>query len=180
VSYSAVSRDAALPALPAAGRWRRSHPSRASVRTLRRPRVRSTLRHAGTESRLFFWRTNHGAEVDLLVERHGKLRLAVEIKAKSRIGGADLTGLRAFADQHPTVPRMVASLAPQPFELEGIRIVGYADFFDHLQKSSGKSGSTNSTGAPRQRCPWRDDPIARLNGRDWTTGNRRLTTGDRR
>jgi predicted AAA+ superfamily ATPase len=45
------------------------------------------LDYAGSEARLFFWRTNHGAEVDLLVEKHGRLLAAVEIKS-TRKGSA--------------------------------------------------------------------------------------------
>lgn len=95
------------------------------------------LDYAGSESRLFFWRTNHGAEVDLLLERHGKVRLAVEIKAKRRIDGADLGGLRSFADQHPGVARVVAALVPEPFELEGIRIRPYRAFLDDFVRLYG-------------------------------------------
>jgi len=39
-------------------------------------RMRSYLR---SEARLFFWRTNAGAEVDLLIEKDGRPREAFEI-----------------------------------------------------------------------------------------------------
>lgn len=94
------------------------------------------LDYEQSEARLFFWRTSHGAEVDLVVERHGKLRLAAEIKAKTRIGGADIEGLRSFADQHPGVRRVVVSLAPEPFELEGVRILPYRSFLADLARSA--------------------------------------------
>lgn len=84
------------------------------------------------ETRLFFWRTHHGAEVDLLLERHGKLRLAVEIKARETIRGADLTGLRSFAEAHPGIPRVVVSLAPEPFRVDGIDILPWARFVAEL------------------------------------------------
>ena len=34
------------------------------------------LDYRQAEARLCYWRTNAGAEVDLLIERHGRLRLA--------------------------------------------------------------------------------------------------------
>jgi len=83
------------------------------------------LDYGDGETRLWFWRTNHGAEVDLLVERHGRLRLAVEIKAKRTIAGADTTGLRSFAEQHPRVPLAVACLAPEPQRLGEVRVLPY-------------------------------------------------------
>ncbi len=69
--------------------------------------------YSGAESRLFYWRTNTGAEVDLLLEKHGTLRLAVVIKSKRTISGANVTGLRSFAEAHPKVPCVVVCPAPQ-------------------------------------------------------------------
>jgi predicted AAA+ superfamily ATPase len=86
------------------------------------------------ETRLYYWRTNHGAEVDLLFERHGKLRLAVEIKSRPRISGADLTGLRSFAEAHPTVPRVVVATAPEPFRVDSIDVLPWRSFLERLDK----------------------------------------------
>ena len=41
---------------------------------------RRLIDYASSEVQLFFWRTNHGTEVDLVVEKHGHLLGAVEIK----------------------------------------------------------------------------------------------------
>ena len=49
--------------------------------------------YARSEARLFFWRTNTGSEVDLLVEKHGRILAAIEIKTSRRIVGSDLAGL---------------------------------------------------------------------------------------
>ncbi|OHD75179.1 MAG: hypothetical protein A2177_06620 [Spirochaetes bacterium RBG_13_68_11] len=97
-------------------------------------RMRSYRR---SEARLFFWRTNGGAEVDLVVERRGRPAAAFELKAKKRIAGADLTGLRAFNDEHPRVPRAVVCDAPEPYELEGIRILPWKVFFEELPQILG-------------------------------------------
>jgi predicted AAA+ superfamily ATPase len=97
-------------------------------------RMRSYLR---SEARLFFWRTNAGAEVDLVVERHGRPTAALEIKSKKRLAGADLTGLRAFGEEHPRVPRTLVCDAPEPYDLEGIRILPWRQFFDDLPKLLG-------------------------------------------
>jgi hypothetical protein len=53
------------------------------------------------------------------------LRLAVEIGSGGRIVGADISGLRAFSEQHPEVPLAVACLAPEPYDLGGVRILPY-------------------------------------------------------
>jgi predicted AAA+ superfamily ATPase len=58
---------------------------------------------------LSFWRTSHGAEVDLLVERAGRILCAVECKHGSSVSAADLSGLRSFLADHPDVPGFVAA-----------------------------------------------------------------------
>ena len=97
-------------------------------------RMRSYRR---SEARLFFWRTNAGAEVDLVVERRGRPAAAFEFKATKRITGADLTGLRTFNDEHARVPRAVVCDAPEPYELEGIRILPWRMFFEELPQILG-------------------------------------------
>lgn len=82
---------------------------------------RRLIDYAASETRLFFWRTNHGAEVDLLVEKHGRLLAAVEIKSSRRVTGADLEGLRSFADEHPDVPRFVVTPSTKLRRLEAHR-----------------------------------------------------------
>jgi predicted AAA+ superfamily ATPase len=93
---------------------------------------RRLLDYAQSEARLFFWRTNHGAEVDLLVEKHGRLLAAAEIKTRRRIAGADLTGLRSFASEHPKVPRFVVTPNAEPQRLEGVLVTNWRDFLDQF------------------------------------------------
>jgi len=93
-----------------------------------------TLDYRQAEVRLYYWRTNHGAEVDLLFERHGRLCLAVEIKAKKRVVGADLSGLRSFAEVHPRVPRVVVAEVPEEYALDEAEVLPYRVFFDRLPR----------------------------------------------
>jgi predicted AAA+ superfamily ATPase len=92
------------------------------------------LDYRQAEARLFYWRTHSGAEVDLLIERHGRLRLALEIKAKRRVAGADLSGLRSFADAHPGVRRVVVAEVPEPYRLGDVDILPYRVFLDQLPR----------------------------------------------
>jgi uncharacterized protein len=84
------------------------------------------------EARLFHWRTNTGAEVDLIVEKHNKIRLAVEIKSRKSVTGADITGMRSFSKAHPKVPCVVVSLAPQAYKLDHIQVLPYGEFLPNL------------------------------------------------
>jgi len=70
--------------------------------------VLECLRHvdlARSGARLYFWRTNTGAEVDLLVEKHGRIQAAIEIKSSRTIDGSDLKDLRSFRGRIQTCRR---------------------------------------------------------------------------
>ena len=84
------------------------------------------------EARAYFWRTNHGAEVDLLIEQHGRLRVAIELKCRDHISGADLSGLRSFAKGWPDVPLVVACTAPRRSTLHGVAVLPYAELLSGL------------------------------------------------
>ena len=88
--------------------------------------------YAGSEARLFYWRTHVGAEVDLLIEKHGRLVVAVEIKSAKRVSGADLSGLRSFGEAHPKTPRLVVAQVPEEHRLGEVSIVPYRDFLGRL------------------------------------------------
>ncbi|MFQ5665810.1 MAG: ATP-binding protein [Candidatus Binatia bacterium] len=89
--------------------------------------------YLNAEINLYYWRTNQGAEVDLLMERHGRLVLALEIKAKTRIVNADISGLRSFAEAHPSIPRVVIALVPEEYRLGATRVLPYKRFFARIE-----------------------------------------------
>jgi uncharacterized protein len=95
---------------------------------------RARIDYAGSEARLFFWRTHNGAEVDLLVEKHGKLQAAIEIKALRRVAAADVSGLRSFGDAHPGVPRLVVTASGEEHRLGDLQVVPFPAFFERLPR----------------------------------------------
>jgi predicted AAA+ superfamily ATPase len=92
------------------------------------------LQYARSEAGLFFWQTNHGAEVDLLIAKHGQIRAAIEIKVRPRIAGADLSGLRAFREEHAEVPCFVVCTAPHAFEVDGVKVLPWKQFLDRMEE----------------------------------------------
>jgi predicted AAA+ superfamily ATPase len=62
-----------------------------------------------SEAKLFYWHTRHGAEVDLLIEVNGELKMAVEIKGSDQVRSASLSGLRSFKEAHPNVATYVVT-----------------------------------------------------------------------
>ena len=88
--------------------------------------------YLGSEAGLFFWRTNHGAEVDLIIEKHGKIVGAYEIKSGSRIAGNDLSGLRAFQQEYPQASCAVICTTENAYYAGKIRVMPWQDFFNKL------------------------------------------------
>jgi predicted AAA+ superfamily ATPase len=86
------------------------------------------LHYSSSESRLFYWRTNTGAEVDLLLEKHGRLTGAFEFKSALEVGGDDFSGLRAFRSDNPETPLTVVYCGQHPYETDGIRVIPYKQF----------------------------------------------------
>jgi predicted AAA+ superfamily ATPase len=79
---------------------------------------------------LYYWRTNTGAEVDLLMEQSGKLTGAYEIKWSKTITSAQLTGLKSFQQDYPDVPCYVICNTDEPYRLGNILIMNWKQFLE--------------------------------------------------
>lgn len=69
----------------------------------------------------YHWRTAGGAEVDLILEKNGKL-YPIEIKCKSHLRKSDLSGLKAFRETYEKntdiMPGLVIYAGKEPFKLD--------------------------------------------------------------
>lgn len=94
------------------------------------------LDYAGTDARLYYWRTNSGAEVDLLIEHNGAIRAAFEFKSGSVVASADCSGLTAFADDYPQTPRYLVCTCPQPFRMNDVQVLPWRAYMQLLEDLS--------------------------------------------
>jgi len=79
------------------------------------------------EIRVSSYRTEHGAEVDLVVEL-GRDVFALEIKASRNVGASDLRGLRSFADHAGKKHRgIVLYLGEHRRRIDGVDILPWQD-----------------------------------------------------
>jgi uncharacterized protein len=85
-----------------------------------------------SEAGLYFWRTNHGAEVDLIIEKYGNPIAAFEIKSTSHVSGSHLSGLRAFREDHPDVPLHVIAQVDHPFRLDEVLLMPWKTYLQSL------------------------------------------------
>ena len=82
--------------------------------------------------RISAYRTEHGAEVDFILE-HGGQVFALEVKASSNIGPSDYRGLKSFADYFGKKhKRMIAYLGRHSKVIEGVSILPWQDLLREL------------------------------------------------
>ena len=81
--------------------------------------VRKQMTLLSPPPRLHHWRSAGGAEVDLLLERDGRM-FPIEIKGKTQVSRADTRGITAFREAYPhlrVAPGLVISLCDQVQQL---------------------------------------------------------------
>ncbi len=99
--------------------------------------TRRRIDYAQANASLYYWRTNNGAEVDLLIELNSILVLAIEFKSHSQISSADLSGLRSFRKDNPGVPCLVVCTAPEPYQLDFAQVLPWSQYLEHLDRLFG-------------------------------------------
>ncbi len=69
--------------------------------------------------RTYHWRTSAGAEVDLIIEKEDKL-YPIEMKCKTNLSKADLSGLKAFRETYPNqmMPGLILYAGSEVYKLD--------------------------------------------------------------
>jgi predicted AAA+ superfamily ATPase len=80
----------------------------------------------------YYYRTESGAEVDLIIEKSPEEIVAVEIKGKDVINSSDLRGLRSFSKVCPAAKLYCVCLTPRKYELDGIMVLPWQEFLQQL------------------------------------------------
>jgi predicted AAA+ superfamily ATPase len=84
-----------------------------------------------------YYRTEHGAEVDLIIERPGAVSLAVEIKSAESPSVSDIRGgLISFRTTDPKARLLCVCNAPRPRCIDDFEIIPWRDFFDEFFRSN--------------------------------------------
>ena len=93
--------------------------------------LRRLVSYREKEWGLYYWRTAHGAEVDLVLDTGRKL-LAVEIKSGKTVRPQELRGLASFREDYPQSECLCVCRADRPHMVNGIRCLPLKDFFAEL------------------------------------------------
>ena len=83
--------------------------------------------------KLSFWRTSHGAEVDLLISRGTEILYAIKCKLFPNLSSSDLSGLRSFHESHPQVPCFIVAPVKQSLKISFTRVLHPTNLFKELR-----------------------------------------------
>ena len=90
------------------------------------------LKYAEKDWPMFYWRTAHGAEVDVIIQKEDGL-LAVEIKSSESVKPRDLRSLNQFLVDYPGAQGVCVCDAPLPYEVGNIRCLPWNLFFQEIR-----------------------------------------------
>ena len=82
--------------------------------------------------KLNFWRTSHGAEVDVLISRGTKILYAIECKLSAHPSSNDLSGLRSFHEKYPKTPCYIVAPVKHPLRISFVRVIPPTQLFKEL------------------------------------------------
>lgn len=84
--------------------------------------------------KIYFWRTSHGAEVDLIIEKSKDTIYAVEIKSSEYVASKELTGLKQFAAVYPKAKLFCVCRTEKPYRQNNISILPWKIFIEEELK----------------------------------------------
>jgi len=82
--------------------------------------------------KLNFWRTSHGAEVDVLISRGAKILYAIECKLSAHPSSNDLSGLKSFHEKYPKTPCYIVAPVKHPLRISFVRVIPPTQLFKEL------------------------------------------------
>ncbi len=82
--------------------------------------------------KFYFWRTSHGAEVDILIEQAGKLIAAIECKSKIQIAKRDFSGLESFLEVFPKVKTYICAPVDKSRKLGSTQLLNVQQLLQDL------------------------------------------------
>ena len=96
--------------------------------------TRRTLDYADQQTRMYFYGTNTGIEVDLILEWPRHKTWAVEIKSSSQPRLTDLKGLRSFISDHKVERAICVCQTPRAYKDGAIEFLPWQEFLESLGK----------------------------------------------
>ena len=96
--------------------------------------ARRTLDYGNRSVNLYFYATNNGTEVDLILEWPHHKTWAIEIKSSSQPNLTDLKGLKSFISDHKVDRVICACNTPRRYVTQGIEFLPWHEFISGLDQ----------------------------------------------
>jgi len=93
--------------------------------------LRAWIDYSGTDTRLYFWRTRSGVEVDFVLYGSEGLT-AIEVKSAGRLRPQDLRPLKTFREDYPESTAMLLYRGTEPLLRDGILCLPCDEFLKTL------------------------------------------------
>jgi predicted AAA+ superfamily ATPase len=87
------------------------------------------LSYKELDCHFYHWRSAHGAEVDLVIEKQGQI-WAIEIKSTSDIHSKNLRGLQSFMADYPSAKAVCVSTSTAPYLAGDLEIIPWQMLFE--------------------------------------------------
>ena len=79
--------------------------------------------------RMFFWRTSHGAEVDVVLECPGERLYGIEIKSSADVSPKECSGLKRFREAFLAATLICITTGGHPYERGDVVFMPWHHFF---------------------------------------------------
>lgn len=94
--------------------------------------IRAYLVYRESDTKMYYWRTNNEAEIDLILAKHKQPEVAIEFKYKKIVGPRDLRAFHGFSTEYSQTQKIVVSLADIPYSQRNILILPWREFLEKL------------------------------------------------
>lgn len=112
--------------------------------------LRAWIDLSETDTRLFFWRTRSGLEVDFVIYGEEGMT-AIEVKSSVRLRPQDLRPLKAFREDYPESELLLLYRGKEPLVRAGIRCLPCEEFLRGLRPGVWPTNRPMDTGG--RSCP---------------------------
>ena len=98
--------------------------------------LRAWIAYSGSDSKLYFWRTRKGVEVDFIIYGEDGF-WAIEVKNTTRVRSQDLRALKTFQGDYPECEALLIYRGSQRLRIEGIWCLPGKEFLRELHPERG-------------------------------------------
>ena len=92
-----------------------------------------TIQYEKLDYRMSYYRTEHGAEVDLILETPRGVKKAIEIKSTNNVQSVHLRGLRSFKEVESQAELACICLAPHRRQIGTITLLPWQEVLDWIR-----------------------------------------------